>query len=234
MRESAATLLNLVPDDEGHIVIPRKDLGSHTMVHIVAVDPQNTVYRSVSLPELPRPVLDLRLAGGLDPAAHYTQRKQISIVRTGEVFQLPDVTSSRFETYDSLARVYGLLATLNSDPKWTEFQFLLNWPEMTEADKREKYSKYACHELNFFLCQKDPEFFQHVVLPHLANKMDKTFLDCWLVQDDLRDYLRTWDHAQLNIVERILLRAEDGGPAGNQPAARAGSVSFDATRRGPL
>ena len=40
-----------------------------------------------------------------------------------------------------------------------------------------RYSKYACHELHFFLYHKDPEFFRTVVQPYLKNKMDKQFLD---------------------------------------------------------
>ena len=40
---------------------------------------------------------------------------------------LADVAASRFEVYDSLARVYGLYATLNPDGKLAEFAFVLGW-----------------------------------------------------------------------------------------------------------
>src|SRR5262249_17874814 len=65
--------------------------------------------------------------------------------------------------------------------------------------------KYACHELNFFLAKKDAAFFQTVVRPYLANKKDKTFLDHWLLGDNLNRYLEPWEFGRLNTVERILL-----------------------------
>ena len=72
---------------------------------------------------------------------------------------LADVAGSRFEAYDSLAKVYALYATLSKDPKLAEFAFVLDWPKLKAEEKRALYSKYACHELNFFLSKKDPEFF---------------------------------------------------------------------------
>ncbi len=203
--KTSTALVNLVPDESGLISIDRDELGPHQHVHVVAVDPQATAYRSVSLPETKPEVLDLRLAGGLDPKLHYTQRKQISIVRSGETFELADIASSRFEAYDSLARIYALYATLSGDAKLREFNFILQWPGMTDEEKREKYSEYACHELNFFLHKKDPEFFQSAVRPYLVNKKDKSFLDRWLTADDLQRFLEPWNYEQLNIVERILL-----------------------------
>ncbi|HPM83067.1 MAG TPA: hypothetical protein PLF81_20325, partial [Candidatus Anammoximicrobium sp.] len=203
--EASVLLLNVVPDEQGVITIERTDLGSHQHLHIVAVDPRHTVCRSISLPEVPAKFKDLRLARGLDPAKHFAQRKQITAVDAKQPLVLADIGSSRFETYDSLARVYTLYATLSNNTTLAEFSFVLNWPHLKPAEKREKYSKYACHELNFFLLKKDPEFFQAAVLPYLKNKKDKQFLDRWLLSDDLSAYVQPWQYAQLNVVERILL-----------------------------
>ncbi len=35
--------------------------------------------------------------------------------------------------------------------------------------------------MNLFLFFKDPDFFMSVVKPFLANKMEKTFVDYWLL-----------------------------------------------------
>ena len=48
----------------------------------------------------------------------------------------------------------------------------------------------------------------------VKNKKDKTFLDQWLVGEDLQGYLEPWKYAQLNMVERILLAQR---VAGEQP-----------------
>jgi hypothetical protein len=76
---------------------------------------------------------------------------------------------------------------------------------MKDEEKREKYSKYACHELNYFLYRKDPGFFETVVQPYLRNKKDKTFMDHFLLGDDLAGYTTPWAYGRLNVVERVLL-----------------------------
>ena len=76
---------------------------------------------------------------------------------------------------------------------------------MTVTRREEIYSKYACHELSFFLYNKDRKFFDEVIKPHLLHKQHKTFMDDWLVGGDLNGYLIPWKYEQLNVVERVLL-----------------------------
>ncbi|MBN2582419.1 MAG: hypothetical protein JXL80_05075, partial [Planctomycetes bacterium] len=110
-----------------------------------------------------------------------------------------------FEVFDSLDKVYRLYSVLNRNDALTEFAFVLNWPKLSAEDKQKQYSKYACHELNFFIFKKDPEFFRQVVQPYLRNKKDKTFMDHWLIEADLSSYLEPWNFERLNVVERCLL-----------------------------
>ncbi|MCE9531211.1 MAG: hypothetical protein K8T89_08830 [Planctomycetes bacterium] len=207
----SATLLNLVPDKDGVVKISRKLLGGKSMIHVLAIDPVNTTARSLSLPEQKADFVDLRLRNGLDPKSHFTQQKQVKVLQPGQPFVLADAAASRFEVYDSLAKVYGLYSTLSHDPKLAEFSFILTWPTLKLDEKKTLYSKYASHELSFFLSKKDPEFFRNIVKHYLANKKDKTFIDHWLLDDDLRDYLKPWEHARLNAVERVLLAQRIAG-----------------------
>jgi transcription termination factor NusB len=217
LADASAVLINLVPDTTGVVKIPRKQLGPHAMIHVVAVDPLHTAYRTTTLAEQPAAFADLRLKQGLDPKAHFTQQKQISVLNPNQAFVLADAIGGRFEAYDSLPRVYALYATLSKDPKLAEFAFILNWPKLKAEEKQKLYSKYACHELHFFLAKKDPEFFRMSVRPYLANKKDKTFLDRWLLEEDLSEYLRPWEFARLNTVERALLAQRiQGEPANTQ------------------
>jgi len=210
--EQSAVLLNLTPDKDGVVTVQRKDLGERQHVHVLAVDPANTAYRAATLALQPLKPLDLRLRVGLDPAKHYAEQKQIDVLAKGEAFTLRDVHSGAFEVYDSLAKVYGLYVTLSGqNADLVEFGKLLNWPKLKDEEKRELYSKYACHEMHFFLLRKDPAFFRDVVRPYLQNKKDKTFLDRWLVGEDVSGYVQPWRHERLNTAERVLLgRRIDG------------------------
>ncbi len=205
LARSCVVLANLAPDQSGFITIDRQALGDRQHLHVVAVDPYSTVYRQLVLADNGARFLDLRLADGLEPAEHFTEQKQVSTVDKGEDFVLEDVKTSQLEPYDTLATVYRLYSTLSSDDHLREFRFILEWPALEPDQKREKYSKYACHELSFFLHKKDPQFFREVVLPYLANKKDKTFLDNWLLGNELSGFRDPWSYARLNVVERALL-----------------------------
>jgi len=172
LAQASAVLVNLVPDEHGIVSVPREQIGAHQALHVVAVDPLSTAYRALSLREQEMPMRDLRLQRGLDPEKHYTQQKQITAIGSGKSFVVSDITSSRFELYDSLSKVYSLYMTLSEDATLDEFGFITHWPDLSHEEKREKYSKYACHELNFFLYQKDPEFFRDVIRPYLQNKKE--------------------------------------------------------------
>lgn len=201
----SAVFWNLTPDENGQVTIERSGLLGRQEIHVVAVEQQETVWRRLTLPEGELSFYDLRLNKSLDPAKHFTQQQKVSLLAAGETFIVEDISSTRLETYDTLAKVYRLYATLSNDPKLTEFRFVLDWPSLKPEERRDYYSRFASHELNYFLSRKDPEFFESVVRPHMANKMDKTYLDQYLQGADLEEFLDPWKHARLNIVERVLL-----------------------------
>jgi hypothetical protein len=204
LSDSSVVLTNLRPDGEV-LRIDRKSLGNHQHIHILAVDPENTVYRSISLPETPPAYRDLRLAHGLDPSKHFAERDKISIIEKNAAFTLADTSSAAMESYDSIGSVYRLYAGLSNNKTLSEFGFILDWLKMKLDEKRKKYSEFACHELNVWLYHKDRAFFDQVIKPSLMNKKNKTFLDRWFLEEDLSAYLKPWEFAQLNVVEQILL-----------------------------
>jgi len=205
LSQGSSVLLNLVPDKDGVITIPMVNLGSRSMIQIVAVDPVSTTSRIVSLPEQVATFQDLRFKKGLDPTKHFTQQKQVSVLNEGSILKIEDLSGSRFESYDSLAKVFNLYATLSTNIHLQEFSFLPKWPKLMLQEKKAFYSKHASHEFNFFLFKKDPVFFKDIVLPYLANKKDKTFMDHWLLGMPLNSYLEPWNYEMLNVVERVLL-----------------------------
>lgn len=211
----AAVLVNLKPDEKGIVRIPREAVAHANNLRIVAVDGQGTVARDVLLPEVRLAHADLRLKLALDADGHFSERKQITVLAAGQALDIADITTSKTELYGTLGRVYRLLATLSGDAHLTTFGFVQRWPELSEDDKKAKYSEFACHELSFFLSRKDPAFFAKVIKPYLRNKKDKTFMDHYLLEDDLTGYRGAWAFGRLNIVERILLAqriADESGP----------------------
>lgn len=201
----SAVLANLRPDAAGVVRVPLTRLGDGQHLHVLAVDGRDTVYVSLARAEVALVPAAQRLPASLAATRHVVEQRRIEFLAAGASAELQDGTSAKAQTYDSLASVFQLYATLNPDADLSRFAFVLDWPGLTVEAKRDLYSRHACHELHFFLQQKDPEFFAKEVRPFLANKMDKTFLDEWLLQADLGAYLEPSAFARLNVVERILL-----------------------------
>lgn len=197
---------NIAPGEGGIVRVKLEELGDRQFVRVVAVDSGAAVERHLALGPKATALKDLRLASGLNPKRHFTQQDQITVLEPEKAFVIDDISTASFEAYESIGSVYQLLKTLSgSNITLVEFSFITSWPELDAERKRELYSKYACHELSFFIQRKDPEFFAQVVSPYLSNKKDKTFIDHFLLAGDLKPYLQPWKFAQLNVVERILL-----------------------------
>ncbi len=208
---AATVAYNLVPAKDGTITLDLEDIGDRQHLHVLAIDPRNTAYREFSVADRSPVVRDTRLRNGIDPKGHYAEERNVTVAAKGDKLKIGDVRTAKVESYDSLKDVYTLFTTLSGDATLAEFRFVIDWPTLTDKVKRERYSKYACHELNFFILRRDPEFFKAVVLPYLRNKKDKTFLDHYLTGADLSGYLEPWRYGRLNIVERILLSQTLGG-----------------------
>lgn len=196
---------NLIPDKGGKVTLKLAELSDRQFVRIFATNRDGSVIRDLSLPDAQTKLRNLTLRNGLDPAGHFTRQNQITILEKDAPFTIKDASTAEFEAQGSLGGIFDLFRTLSNNPTLPEFSFILEWPKFDAAKKQTLYSKYACHELNFFLQRRDPAFFKGVIQPYLANKRDKAFLDHYLLGDDLHPYLRSWAYGRLNAMERILL-----------------------------
>jgi len=208
----SALLCNLTVDADGFVRVPLADLGDGQQLHVLAIDGSQAVYGTATRGERKLTPRARTLPQSLATDRHFVQQKGIEFVAAGETAALDDARSAQVEVHDSLASVYRLFATISQDPSLQQFAFVVDWPALEPERKLELYSQHACHELHFFLRQKDRPFFDEVVAPFLANKLDKSFLDEWLLDMDVSRYLEPWRFARLNLVEKILLaqRVGDG------------------------
>ena len=204
-------LLNLQPDEKGHLSIDLDAFGDRQHVHVLVLDHQGASYAELSLPERETEIADLRLHRALDPDRHFTEQDSVTLLKKGERLEIKDLRTARLEVFENLASAYRYLLAVREDATLRQFEFILNWPDLKEEEKRTRYSQFACHELNFFLWKKDPRFFGEVIAPYLASKRDQTFIDKFLLGSKLNPYLEPFEYERLNSLERILLahRSED-------------------------
>ena len=215
-KNQSVLLSNLQPDKNGVVTFDVESLKGMQHLRVIAVDAVGTVQRSVNLPPQQIALRDLRLSNGLDPGNHFSQTKQIDILNAGDTLTIEDLASGRFSYFDDLGDVFRLYLSLNPNTKLNEFQFLLRWSEIPEPEKRELYTKFACHELNFYLHKKDRAFFDQVVSPHVSYKSEQGFIDQFLTRSSLENYVdQQWMFGKLNVFERILLSQRSRGQAAN-------------------
>ena len=94
---------------------------------------------------------------------------------------------------------------------------MLKWPTLNHEQKAKTYSEYCSHEFNVFLKLKDTIFFENAVKPFIANKIEKTFVDYWLLgyTAQMREFLQPHSNktfiiinielTELNVFEQCLL-----------------------------
>jgi hypothetical protein len=201
----AVLLPNLRPDRDGLIRVAREKLGDSSSVQVICVDEEGTSSARVSLPERPLAPRDQRLLRALPADAHITQRRQIDPLRAGETVGIHDAATAKIHIVDTVERAHAYLLALGADDTLREFEFVTRWHKLSEAERSEKVSKYACHELNLFLYFRDRPYFHRVIVPYLAQKRVQTFVDRWLLGAELSSYLEPRELGRMCAVERALL-----------------------------
>ncbi len=103
---------------------------------------------------------------------------------------IEDITSTDMQIVDSLQKVWLVQKELRRFDKQEQeyIDNMLKWPTLTNEQKAKTYSEYCSHEFNLFLRLKDPQFFENAVKPFLFNKIEKTFVDYWLLDSDLSEF----------------------------------------------
>lgn len=205
---------NAVPDSQGLITakIDKTQLRQASGIYVVGIgQPGVTHYlHPLFCDKFPRK--DLSLQQPFEKAKNYSEVRLASGIEKNKSHVIEDITSTHFVLIDSLSMVYDVLENMNklfqghkNNNLW-DFRFLIKWLNKSKEEKLKLFSKFMSHEFNLFLYKKDPEFFKTVVMPFLANKMEKGFIDKFLLDLPLNEYLDEPSELEnLNILEETLL-----------------------------
>jgi hypothetical protein len=247
----SVTLANLRPDANGVVHIPLSQLATagydrtadwDLSLTVVAVDAWSTAATTapITLPKAVEatrgaPFRDLTRSGSFLPLdTHVVHSSKSSVLApAGDSLVINSAgTFVKVEPYGSLDKVFSFFAahSSSSGSLTTEWGWLLQWPTLNETEKRTRYSKYACHEMHVWLYFKDQPFFDTVVRPFLLFKRSKTFVDHWVLGEDVSAYAAPYAFCRLNAFEQALLAART--PSAAVAAAIAGDLK-DAVENNP-
>ena len=206
LQTPALILPNITPDVHG-LAVAELDLSLYSHVVVVAVQGNIITKRCRALPLSPLPLRDLTCTCDLDPEQHYCQTLVTAPVKEFEAVTIEDIASVEMQVVDSVQKVEEAYKALGGN--WVrDWEFLTQWSRLNEEEKGLKYWEFASHELNFFLWRKDREYFNRVVGPFLANKLEKDVVDHFLLDTpdyDWTKYLSLHALQALNPFEQLLV-----------------------------
>ncbi len=140
------------------------------------------------------PQRDLSLLKAYNHEKSFAETRRTSSCLKNDKFIIEDITSTDMQIVDSLEKVWLVQKELKrfSSEEQEFIDNMLKWPSLSAEQKAKNYSDYTSHEFNLFIKLKDPDFFESAVRPFLTNKIEKTFVDYWLLDYDfaMQDFLK--------------------------------------------
>jgi len=226
LAEPSMVVQNLLPDAQGWVAIPTDSvMKSQNVIQIIATDDNNISLRNVILPTTASTsnFKDCRLTNALNPKDHLAEIREILFKYKGEAERFENWETSQIETVDDISDVFELYLTMAQRRSERErahlakFFPLTVWNELSHKERLQFYGDMRCHEVNFWLYRKDPDFFSKVVQPLLAGKVQKDMMDSFLLgdRDALMGFTKSRWHT-LNVLERILVDASCPRPGNDE------------------
>jgi len=214
LRETSLSYPNLKPNEEGVVEITRDMYTEqHRLLYFVGVDEDNTVLRHIILNEsqFPQGINDCTLTPGLPVDEHYMERRRCMCLMPGDKLQIEDILTSEFEPFEGIDEIFYLYRALKSQESAAakaaihKYEWIVRWHTLSVEERLANWEAFQSNEVNFFLFKKDNEFFQKVVVPALKSKLQKSFFDKYLLNEDLTMYQRLDLLVTLNCFEKVLL-----------------------------
>jgi hypothetical protein len=206
---SPVMLLNLIPDENGEVVIDNIDLSGYSHIHIIAVDEKSITEENHNLNNPVFSKRSLALTMPLEAEKTYSELRLTDTILKEKSVTIADITSTKFKLLDSMDKFISFASIVNSglNSEWSKYNFLLKLNELSEEEKKKKLSNVFSHEVNLFIYFKYPQLFEKYVKPVLRYKAEKTFVDFFLMNDlaNLNKFCTAERLNTLNAIEKCLL-----------------------------
>ncbi|CAD8194852.1 unnamed protein product [Paramecium octaurelia] len=145
-------------------------------------------------------------------------------------YQIQDISSTEIFILDNLNVLFriqkelmkiGNKKLIAEDEKF--INQLLKWNQESIQSQHKFYNQHQCDELNLFLYFKDPAYFETYISKYISNKIEKSFIDYFLLKDKnaLSKYAQVTLFKQLNALEQALLVIYFQEIIGNKEQAQA-------------
>ncbi len=205
LAHSAVIKVDLKVSPDGTLTLPLKDFNHCQSITLVAATDTDSTTRTIALTPKKLSTRERRLDRNLDPSKHYSGTRATAILTKGASAKIVNVLDADWRAYTSLGHVYDYFHANTADPHLREFILLMQWPKLSDAQRKNAAHLLASHEFHLFAYFKDRQWFNTHIKPILVNKRHRTFIDNYLLGSDLTPYLSPWRYRMLNAAEKALL-----------------------------
>ena len=213
--KAPVTITNLVPNEKG-MISTRFDLTGYSHVQVIIMDDKTCYEEIISLNNdsekecIETQKIDLRMGSVFKKEKNYCELRKVRTLSQGDNYLIKDLKSVSYQLFDSIEKYISyLLLVCENDIKdnYNKFKFILNFDNLKLNEKLSYLSLYFSHEFNLFLYFQYNDFFNEYVLPLIKFKIEKTFIDYFLMNDTemILKYTSIDKIATLNIIEKCLL-----------------------------
>ena len=200
---------NLIPNENGEVIIKDIDLNEYSFLHVLCFDNISCSEDCFYLKNGVTLLRDLRAVNELDLNKNYCEFRKIYPLSKKDKHHISDITSIKYKIFDSLEKYIEFInivnPSLNKDLK--NFEFLLNFNNLNLKEQLEKITEYFCHETNVYLYFHHNDFFNKYIYPILKYKSEKTFIDYFLLdnKEKILEFSSPQKIRDLNTFEKCLL-----------------------------
>jgi len=212
LQRPPVAIWNMKPDSDGHVKaqIDSSLLKSYSHLYLISNSENGVSHTFIPMESIEPERRDLALRTPLDSNKVYSEMRTTTCICRGDSYIFDDSVSAETKIVDSLEKVLLIQqAILRESVKVVDrFKELVRWNTLPTSKKINLFSQNYCHELNLFIYKKDKEFFEKIVKPFIENKMEKTFIDYYLLRDSkqLHKYAnKPHFYKKLNHLEKCLL-----------------------------
>jgi hypothetical protein len=211
LTDSGRSFLNLKPNDQGLIELPRADLQPYSYVVVNVSDNSGNVVFDHALSASTLSRVDLRVAKAKEQGLVYSEDFFAKVASQQSAAVIEDHSNTSQYMVDDVASLLDvLLVVCGSHVNKTEiqkFKFLVSWPKLSAEEKFKKFDEFGGHELHVFTFFRDRAFFDAHVLPQIRFKAKKQTLDYLLLDEraHFEHLLRPENYSTVNMLEGVLL-----------------------------
>ncbi|CAD8195213.1 unnamed protein product [Paramecium octaurelia] len=203
--KSSAQILTVKPDQSNQYVLTFPD--QIQQIQIIVINKRSIQNKVIGLKSKDPYKKDITHKSKLEIGKFYSPYRESIIISKGQEYLLTDCANTQFKIIDSYEEACLIMKNISKNSDSSLLEIYSTWNSKNLEEKLKLYNNCQSDEFNLFLHFKDPAFFEIYILGYIRNKIEKSFIDQFLLKNVsyLSQRVSSGRFTQLNALEQTLL-----------------------------